>query len=168
MRLGRSGCRLPAHAPSSFEAELRFRLSARAPKMIDEISEASDPCELARRWTVDLDVMQRVVRAGQAFHAATGRRVQVISGYRTVARQLDLRRQGRPAAPPDVSNHTRCPSTAVDVQIGFGPTRQVIAEWGRAAVLAGLRWGGGSPVGSDGIPSDWPHVDLGPRPPGAA
>jgi len=39
------------------------------------------------------------------------------------------------------------------------------AIWGRIAVMNGLRWGGGSrtSVEQAGIPSDWPHVDLGPR-----
>lgn len=36
-------------------------------------------------------------------------------------------------------------------------------QFGLAANLAGLRWGGGSTVDDTGVPSDWNHLDLGPR-----
>lgn len=63
-----------------------------------------------------------------------------------------------------MSNHTSCPATAIDVSIGFAPTNVLKATLGRVGILAGLRWGGGSPVDRQtGIPSDWNHFDIGPR-----
>jgi hypothetical protein len=123
----------------------------------------ADPCRLASRWLVRQDVLERTIRAAQQFEAETGRKVWIISGYRTPAEQRDLKRQGRPAAAVDLSNHTSCPATAVDVSLGFVPTNVLKATWGRIVVENGLRWGGGSPVDDVGIPSDWNHVDLGPR-----
>ncbi len=107
--------------------------------------------------------MRRVVRVAFAFKNETGRDMKIISGHRSIEKQMELKRQGRPAADPLVSNHTSCPATAVDVRIGFAPTRVLKATLGRLAVAEGLRWGGGSPVDSGGIPSDWNHLDLGPR-----
>lgn len=123
----------------------------------------ADPCELSARWGVRLDVMERVVRAAHAFSAETGREVWIISGFRTDATQRALRRAGRPAADVDRSTHTSCPATGVDVSLGFVPTDVLKAFWGRSAVVAGLRWGGGSAVDEKGLPTDWNHVDVGPR-----
>jgi hypothetical protein len=92
----------------------------------------------------------------------TGLSWTVISGYRTQETQDRLRREGRPAASDACSTHRTLPATGADVRVATFPTRAVKATWGRIAVLHGLRWGGGSPL-EDGIPSDWNHVDLGPR-----
>lgn len=35
--------------------------------------------------------------------------------------------------------------------------------WGQWVMKSGLRWGGGSKLLETGLPSDWQHVDLGPR-----
>jgi uncharacterized protein YcbK (DUF882 family) len=107
--------------------------------------------------------MQRVVAAAEQIERETGRQVRIISGYRTVAEQRGLERQGRPTADPGVSTHTSCPATGVDLSLGFGVTRAEKATFGRIVVMHGLRWGGGSPVDDVGIPSDWNHVDVGPR-----
>lgn len=108
--------------------------------------------------------MERVARMATRFKLETGRSVSIISGYRSPEKQRELKRQGRPAAPVDVSNHTSCPATAVDVRIGLAPTNVMKAILGRIAVEEGLRWGGGSPVNPEtGIPSDWNHFDVGPR-----
>ncbi len=125
-----------------------------------------DVCSWARRWTVREDVMRKVLLAAQQFERETGRRVSIISGYRTPQKQAELKRQGRPAADPSKSTHLSCPATGVDVSLGFAPTRAMRATWGRIASDLGLRWGGGSPVDSGGIPEDWNHVDVGPRKPG--
>jgi len=88
----------------------------------------------------------------------------VISGYRTPEEQNALRADGRPAANNDRSTHLSCPATGADLWIvGAEVTRELKAIFGSAAQAAGLRWGGGSAPDSDGIPSDWNHVDLGPR-----
>lgn len=87
----------------------------------------------------------------------------IISGFRTRAQQLQLAREGRPAADPDVSTHCSCPATGVDCRLnGVEPGNYEKALFGEAAVRVGLRWGGGSPA-PDGIPVDWNHLDTGPR-----
>lgn len=129
----------------------------------ERIGPNSDPCEIARRWLVRQDVIERVVRGAHQFKAETGRDVEIISGYRSPEKQRALKAQGRPAADPDVSNHTSCPATAVDLRIGFAPTRAMKATLGRVMSMEGLRWGGGSKPDSGGIPSDWNHFDMGPR-----
>jgi hypothetical protein len=91
----------------------------------------------------------------------------IISGFRSPARQEELRKAGRPAAPVHLSNHTVCPARALDFRVSVTPTPDVKAAFGAAAVRVGFRWGGGSPVDDRGIPSDWNHVDLGPRPAGS-
>lgn len=131
---------------------------------MDRESLLGDPCELARRWRVRLDVMQRVVRAAAQLERELGREPFIISGFRTEQEQRRLRQRGRPAADPSVSTHTSCPATGVDISIGFGVTTAMRATFGRIVSDVGLRWGGGSPPDQDtGIPADWNHVDLGPR-----
>jgi len=92
--------------------------------------------------------------------------IQIISGYRSPEKQRQLKYEGRPAAPVDLSTHTACPSQGADIWPGIAVTRVVQAQLGEAGVTSGLRWGGGSPVDpSTGIPSDWNHFDLGRRRP---
>lgn len=129
----------------------------------ERITDDSDPCDIARRWLVRQDVIERVVRGALQFKRETGRDVTIISGYRSPEKQRALKMQGRPAAPVDLSNHTSCPATAVDVRIGWAPTRAMKAILGRVMSMEGLRWGGGSKPDDGGIPSDWNHFDLGPR-----
>jgi hypothetical protein len=90
--------------------------------------------------------------------------LQLISGHRSMRRQVQLELEGRPAADPGLSTHTSCPATGADVWPSVAPTNYVKALLGEAATLEGLRWGGGSPVDPEtGIPSDWNHLDLGRR-----
>jgi len=125
-------------------------------------------CTVSRRWTVDTEVVRRVMRAATQFELETGRPVRIISGHRSIGKQLELKRRGRPAADPSVSTHTSCPSTGVDVSMGFGITNVMKVIWGRIIVFEGLRWGGGSCIDrTTGIPKDWNHVDAGPRSGGA-
>lgn len=137
---------------------------AMIPELIPVPATQSDVCKIAKNWLVAPEVISRVV----AMAARLPFGISIISGFRTRGKQLDLAREGRPAADPDVSNHCSCPATAVDLRInGIEPGPYEKALFGKAAVEVGLRWGGGSPA-PDGIPTDWNHVDLGPRtaPPG--
>lgn len=122
-----------------------------------------DVCELTARWQVDVPTMERLALAAEDYYQETRVRPQIISGYRTSAEQSALGRLGRPTAPDARSTHRSCPATGVDVSLGFAPTRVQKAIWGRIVSLNGLRWGGGGPVDSGGIPLDWAHVDRGPR-----
>jgi len=122
-----------------------------------------DRCEIQEQWHLDPRLADRVALVVNQTELELGRTVRIISGFRTARAQRDLRAAGRPAADVNVSNHTTCPSRAVDVSLGFGVTGMMIATFGRIAVMNGLRWGGGSPVDERGIPSDWQHLDLGPR-----
>jgi len=47
--------------------------------------------------------------------------------------------------------------------LGFLPNVTLKWIWGRIVRMQGLRWGGGGPREENGMPIDWPHVDLGPR-----
>ena len=127
-----------------------------------EVITLSDPCVLAGRWGVDLEVMRKVFLAAELFTNFTRHPVQIISGYRTQMEQQLLRRSGRPAAPDDLSTHRSCPATGVDISLAGFATRDHKLFWGQMVESVGLRWGGGSEL-SDGIPSDWRHVDDGPR-----
>ena len=130
----------------------------------DRITPSSDPCRLAKDWGVDEAVMTRVVAAAQMYSSEhRGLPVDIISGARTRAEQLKLKRGGRQVADPEKSTHLSCPATGVDISLGLAPTREQISAWGTVAQIHGLRWGGGSPLEIDRIPSDWQHVDVGPR-----
>lgn len=120
--------------------------------------------DLACRWQVSPDTMERVWLSAQDFEAETGRRVSIISGWRSSQQQSQLSRQGRPTAPDDRSTHRSCPATGVDISLGAIPSGFLKATWGRITLINGLRWGGGGAVDPDSfIPIDWPHVDRGPR-----
>lgn len=123
----------------------------------------ADPCELAARWGVSQDLARRLFLSAEDFFFQTRARVWIISGYRTRAEQGDLRRRGRPTASDETSTHRTCPATGADVSIGVLPVRTQKHIWGRILFMNGLRWGGGSQIDENGIPSDWQHVDLGPR-----
>lgn len=108
-------------------------------------------------------VMQRLARSAVDFEAETGRQVWIISGYRTKKEQDGLRQRGRPTADENKSTHRSCPSTGVDISLGFGPTTEMKHIWSRILFMNGLRMGGGSPIDDDLLPTDWQHVDAGPR-----
>ena len=127
-----------------------------------EVLTLSDPCVLSGTWGVEADVMARVVRAAQLYTNFTRSPVWIISGSRTRWEQMQLGRSGRPTAADSVSTHRSCPATGVDISLGALPSTEKKRFWGQMVESNGLRWGGGSPV-SDGIPSDWQHVDRGPR-----
>jgi len=123
------------------------------------------PCDLAQKWKVDLDVMERVWQTAARFATETGGiPVWIISGWRSAAEQRRLSREGRPTAPDALSTHRSCPATGVDISLGPLASEFMKVTWGRAALVSGLRWGGGGPVDPKNlIPLDWRHVDRGPR-----
>ena len=122
-----------------------------------------DACELARKWGVTPGVMQRIVQAANLIQMQTRAPVWITSGYRTREQQERLKVMGRPTAPDSVSTHRSCPATGVDISLGALPTREKKQVWGALVQLEGLRWGGGSQLDEHGIPSDWQHIDAGPR-----
>ena len=123
-----------------------------------------DCWEVAKEWSIRGELAIRLAHMERIFKNATGHDLQIISGFRTCAKQMDLGTQGRPAAPCELSTHVICPAMGADLRVaGAFPSRTVKQAFGNSAVLAGLRWGGGSERDENGIPSDWNHVDLGPR-----
>jgi len=128
-----------------------------------EVITLSEPCALASTWGVDDGLMVRVFKAAELYTNFTRSPVWIISGWRSRFEQMQLGRGGRPAARDDLSTHRTCPATGLDISLGTVPSREKKTFWGQMVLANGLRWGGGSEVGQDGIPSDWQHVDLGPR-----
>lgn len=126
-------------------------------------------CAIAHRWGIQYRLLEALTRMAETLPFG----IQIISGGRTRAHQDALGARGRPTALFSLSTHaledeSGCPreATGADLRplVSFSFTPIVRAELGRAAVFAGLRWGGGSTVDPlTGIPSDWQHVDLGPR-----
>lgn len=128
--------------------------------MIPEtLTPTMDACDLARKWIITPDLATRLLDMAGRLEFP----VQIISGWRSKDVQEDLIRTGK-GAPDEVSTHRSCPATGADLWPIIAVTDVVKARLGEAAFSAGLRWGGGSPPDpSTGIPSDWNHVDLGPR-----
>jgi len=128
-----------------------------------EIITDAGECDLVARWKVAPDTIRRLLLAAEDFLQETGRRVWIISGWRSQAEQSRLRRQGRPTAADELSTHRSCPATGVDISLGLLPSTFHKITWGRVALYRGLWWGGRGPVDEDGIPIDWRHVDTGQR-----
>lgn len=121
----------------------------------------TDPVRLANKWLITCDLAERLVQMSGDMPFSMG----IQSGFRTKESQDALRDSGRPAAPDNLSTHRECPATGADLSVGIAKSPTVKALLGAAALRVGLRWGGGSPISDIGIPSDWNHVDLGPRHP---
>ena len=122
-------------------------------------------CELMYKWGISYELARKLVTIAPIVQLHTAKEMHIISGYRTCADQAALEAQGRPAADCNVSNHTTCPATAVDIRLGV--SNQLLTKvqkviFGRIATENGLRWGGGSKF-VDNLPTDWNHLDLGPR-----
>lgn len=149
--------KLSPDAPATPLPEARPRTSGKLPQCINA---ETDVCQLIERWLIDPRLAVRLVVMASKLPFP----ISIISGYRSPEEQAALTAQGRPTAPLGRSTHTSCPSTGADLRVGLAVTRTIQARFGLAAVESGLRWGGGSPVDPQtGIPSDWNHVDLGPR-----
>lgn len=119
-----------------------------------------DWCHLANRWLISAELARGLVR--MAADKDLPFRLQIISGWRSCGQQVAL--DSLPCCSSGerpCSTHTTCPAIGADVWPTVAVTNAVKAHVGRAAVLAGLRWGGGSPLDPDGFPTDWNHVDLG-------
>lgn len=123
----------------------------------------TDPCTISDRWGIDPELASRLVRMADQIPWG----LVIFSGARTEAHQDSLRAEGRPTADNDKSTHLSCPATGADVRFAVGAAnleRRSRIEFGRAAAIAGLRWGGGGRMDETGIiPLDWNHLDLGPR-----
>lgn len=130
-------------------------------QLLDRNADADVICATCSRWTISLELAVKVYLLARALPFP----VSIISGHRTAEEQRALANQGATAAPVDLSNHTSCPATAVDLRPSVPViTDEVKRAIGRAAERVGLRWGGGAQR-IDGIPvgNEWRHVDLGPR-----
>jgi len=127
---------------------------------------SGDPCELAPRWGISLQLAARLSLASERIERAGLGVPLIISGFRTCEEQLALAEAGRPAAPCDKSTHTRCPATGADVWLSSADDTSSTDGIKLAAVAiaesVGLRVGGGGPVKPNGLPVDWNHWDLGP------
>jgi hypothetical protein len=118
-----------------------------------------DSCELAGRWLISPTLAVRILDVAKRVPFG----LQIISGFRTAEEQQELIEKGV-GAPVEVSTHCSCPATGADLWPTIAITDVVKAIFGANVVSSRLRWGGGSPVDPEtGIPSDWNHVDLGPR-----
>lgn len=130
------------------------------PELIDPNAQPQEVCAFSARWRISQLLAIRLHTV--ALNVPFG--LDIISGWRSCAEEEQLKAQGRPAIPCDESTHTSCPATGADVYPTIAVTNAIKATLGHAAIMAGLRWGGGSPVDPQtGIPSDWNHLDLGPR-----
>lgn len=129
--------------------------------LAQRIEPTTDVCQLQERWIIDFRVAEMLVLLSRRLPFG----ISIISGYRTPERQREIYNEkgGQDVAPVDVSTHTMCPATGVDLRVDVAVTDIVKATLGAEAVSVGFRWGGGSQVDENGIPSDWNHLDLGPR-----
>lgn len=121
-------------------------------------------CSFAAKWRISSDLARKLLE----LQAAIAPQLQIVSGYRTPSEQQALIDSGEQAAAVNVSTHCSCPATGADVQVIGWTKRTAPLEVRRvfvgAARLVGLRVGGGSKADpKTGLPTDWNHVDLGPR-----
>lgn len=126
---------------------------------VDELA-----CSLGQDWGLSRELSFKLAAVMERWEEETRMGIHVLSGMRTRAEQEALIRAGAPAAPVELSTHTTCPSQGADLGFAAFVTTTMKGRFGLIVTENGLRWGGGSPVDpSTGIPSDWNHVDTGPR-----
>ncbi len=119
----------------------------------------TDPCVLAEQWGLVDELAERLIAmSGDAEDLG----LMIISGQRSCREQEALARSGAPATSCAKSTHVQCPATGADLWTTPTPVISVRARFVASGFRVGLRVGGGSPIGTDGIPIDWNHVDLGP------
>lgn len=122
------------------------------------VTPSTDPCILADWWGITVVLAGRLILLSSRLEFG----ISIISGQRTCEEQKKLSESGRPTAPCGSSTHVApCPATGADVWPAVAPVSAVRARLGAEATISGLRWGGGSPLDSDGFPIDWNHLDLG-------
>jgi len=127
--------------------------------MIPQGLDGIDPCTIAVRWGISLDLARRLRTIADNLPFG----LMIISGARSCEEQDALRESGRPAAACSRSTHVAtCPATGADVWPALGVDDGVKVMIGREAIISGLRWGGGSALDFLSIPTDWNHLDLGP------
>jgi len=133
--------------------------------MLPELLEGTDCATLCERWGIAPELAASLLVVDERWRATFPGLggPSIISGFRTREEQEELSEQGRPAAPDDLSTHRSCPATGADLSLPVAVTADVKVDFGMIVMVAGLRWGGGSPLDEQGIPTDWNHVDLGPR-----
>lgn len=123
-------------------------------------------CDLASRWGIHVGLAEQLIRAAGELPFD----IWIFSGARSQEEQAGLG-----SVPFNVSTHADRDergcfrlATGVDVQPVSPAVRlsgAAVAQLGAAMIRQGLRWGGGAPVGDDGIPvgvERW-HFDRGPR-----
>jgi len=125
-----------------------------------------DPCKVADEWGLDDALSQAIWSLATiwVFIEVPWLRwpIRIISGLRTVQHQLDL--DNPLAAPWQLSTHTSCPATGVDLDMPGASDDDWLAL-GRLWERKGGRWGGGAPRDARGLPigAERHHFDLGPR-----
>lgn len=134
------------------------------PRELNPEELVEDVCVLALEWGVERILMNRLHMMAKLLPF----KLLLVSGFRTRSEQDALSKAGD-AAPFDRSTHTTCPATGMDLQVVGWSKKNAPPEirrvFGTAAQAVGLRWGGGSRADErTGLPVDWNHVDLGPRP----
>jgi len=138
---------------------------------LSELLNDADPCELARRWTLDPSfaaALIRLVRMSSerltpAGFGGSALQFRIISGFRSRETQARV----NPLTPN--SCHVRCPAVAADLSMGSieGIDRITPHLW---AVVGGIwefefrgRWGGNFDVGPGLInEAESNHFDWGP------
>lgn len=123
------------------------------------IDDETDFCQLATSWGISLQLACGLLKMASDLPFG----ISIISGYRSCQEQdaLDSLPCCETGARP-CSTHTTSPATGADLWPSVAVVQSVKAHMLRAASLAGLRLGGGSPLDENGYPVDWNHVDLGP------
>ena len=131
------------------------------------LRDGDDVCQLADRWGIAIRLADKLLVLARE---APDLGLMIISGLRSCEEQMALAAAGRPAADCDRSTHVACPATGADLWTTASPidvsgrlNRPIVARFGAAVRFVGLRWGGGSEINAWGAPTDWNHVDLGPR-----
>jgi hypothetical protein len=128
----------------------------------------TDACLLARRWVLAPHLAEMLVALDQWAREETSRQgvrwpgIRIISGHRSKRRQTVI----NPNAPDSL--HTRCPSLAADLSVGYSSQLRAVPaggiwDWlGARWMMMGGRWGGMFQDATGMQKRDENHFDLGP------
>lgn len=122
------------------------------------IEPCADVCSFADRWGISDELARRLMVMASRLPWT----LQIISGHRSCQQQEAL--DSLPCCSSGqrpCSTHTTTPATGADVWPVPTPVSAVKAAMLEAAYFADLRMGGGSPLDSEGFPTDWNHLDMG-------